>query len=215
MIAPLFPLPDGDPAAGESLEDELAHIWALCDPGRRALAHGPFTFCPSETSGRNATLPGTWASWVRDEFSPRLAPALMEARAHATSGRLRELRTLDLQLSDPLNAGERERLSLAGRAVLEGMLPMRALGWPQRFLSWVETGICPGLLPTVFAARCAAFHLPLRATLLGYALCEWRAAGCRGADEEQAMERAITETQTLWRASVTKPDSAFPGAAAA
>ncbi len=182
MIATLFPWSDA--AAGDcEPECERTQVWRACDPGAPVLAHGALTFLPA----RAGTVRGqaAWATWLRERFVPHLVPVLLAAREHAGHGRTRELLALDRALAETLDPPVAARLATSGRALLATLLPMAAAGWPRKLAADPAAG--QALFPVVHAGRCALFHLPPRAVLLGYALCEWRAACSTHSEDEFAL----------------------------
>lgn len=189
--APTTPLPatrdgaNGGVWTGMLGDAELDRVLRLMDPGPTVLPPGegaPTFFSPSPVPGQPlgaglAAWQLAWNHWQENTFGPVLAPALARAATLAAGDRARELREVDLALAGGLEPAVRERARVCGRRLLARLGPTQAARWADRFKSWAADGQTPALFPTVYAAGCALFHLPLRPALLSYAFLEWRAAG--------------------------------------
>ena len=156
--------------------DELRHglgsIWSATRVANPDFAiSGPVTFHSGASFGMSA------AAWRNAVFSPVLLPALRAALGHARRGELRELSALDRKLSGELGEIARDGSLRAGRHLAQRGAELQGDRLLPRLGEWVRDGMTPGHLVIVFAARCAAFSLPDRATAGAYLFQEM----CAGA----------------------------------
>ena len=159
------------------------------------------TFLPPTLALDPDVLRGAWEAWVARCFAPLIAPALVEMANFASREQVRDLRVADRALADRLDPATQARLGAAGRNLMADLNGARAARWLERFQTWAATGETPGLFTTVFAARAALFHLPLRPMLTGYARMEWCAAV--GSGKTAPTDAVDALPVGLWRPAIT------------
>lgn len=113
-------------------------------------------------------LPKAWDRWLRDCFSPLLAPAFAEIHRLAGEMRIERIVELDRKLDQSLDRIPRTNSLVAARAFLEGKSEMRANREWSRFAQSVADGKAPGHAPVLFALQTALYHLPLASALAAY-----------------------------------------------
>lgn len=125
---------------------------------------GPATFAHG---GETGLLP-VWQRWLRDLFSPWLAPTVVAVHRASRAGRWAELVGADQALDRHLPREVRERSVAAGRAFLKGKSEMKANREWVRLAQKIEAGETSGHAATLLATQGALYHLPLASTLAAY-----------------------------------------------
>jgi hypothetical protein len=143
----------------------------------RALARqvcGTTVSLGGRSSASTALVPVAWQDWVRrymrDVVVEEEWPVVVEAWSYASTGRTRELLSLDRSWG--MRVGMRplaEASFRAGQRQLNRLRPLRDARVVQRYLAAVESGQAHGWHPVVYGMMLAVFGLPLRQGLVHYA----------------------------------------------
>src|SRR5205807_6578234 len=101
---------------------------------------------------------------------PMELPAIQAAHSHVSRNELRELVTLDQELSrEPRLQRFAAASRRVGQAQLQKLRPLRDQRIVKRYLAAVESGQASGWHTLVYGLTLAIYSLPLRQGLLGYA----------------------------------------------
>jgi hypothetical protein len=146
------------------------------------------SFCPR--SGESFST--EWCDWVDGRWGPYFAKHLVEVYVKARGFEVREILSLDGELTAFLDMDEAERSLAGGQELLHGAKDARHHRVIAKLLAKVEAEDEPaGHAATVFAAHAGAFHVPLFSALVSYLYLEWRcgASGLEGRSFELSEKR--------------------------
>jgi urease accessory protein UreF len=154
----------------EWLGDPFPLLARMGLPESWAGSAGPLVPAVAQRIESPAALRAALAHYQADFLRPVELPAIQRSYAHASRNEFRELIALDSQMADAGAFGELAAESKReGLAQLQRVRPMRDMRLARRYLDAVEQGQANGWHVLVYGVMLAAYSIPLRQGLLGYA----------------------------------------------
>jgi hypothetical protein len=142
----------------------------------------------------------SWRQWLEALFEPVLLPHLWRVLDLSARQSAKEIIVLDAELDRSMKPWPRQRSIDAGRLLLQQSTP-RGERLMARLQEAIQGGVARGHFATLYAVRCAAFSIPIRAAILGYLLQELVIGAPDETEQVKLLEQAVESVNEFLRIS--------------